>query len=278
MKVLITGAGGMLGQDVLKVFSDLDVIGLKREELDICDEDSVKNTLLDLKPNVVINCAAFTNVDLCESEKDKAFEVNGYGPGLLASFCSKISCKLIHISTDYVFDGTSTTPYLEDDPTNPINVYGESKLKGEEEIKKKSENYLIIRTSWLFGQGGSNFIKTIIKLGIEQNSIQVVNDQRGCPTFTNDLAQGIRHLLENNAQGIFNVTNTGACTWFDLAKFVLEKKNIKVKIDPVDSNKFKRPAKRPHFSVLSPKKYRTTVKSTLRHWQQAVIEYLTMSN
>ncbi len=274
MKIIITGAGGMLAQDVLDVFSDLDVIGFKKEELNICDEDNLKKILLDNKPYAVINCAAFTKVDLCESEKDKAFQINAHGPEILARLCAEVSCKLIQISTDYVFDGTANTPYSEDTLTNPINIYGQSKLAGEENIKNSTEDYLIIRTSWLFGKGGPNFIHTIIKLAHEKDKLQIVNDQRGCPTFTRDLAKGIRHLLENNATGIFNVTNTGACTWFDLARFVFEKKGIKIKIEPVDSNKFKRPARRPHFSVLSSKKYRTLVKSPLRHWHEAVEDFL----
>ncbi len=273
---LVTGAGGMLGQDMTEALSaNYHVIALGRKELDISSPLQVQEVIEKTKPNLVVNCAAFTKVDLCEEEKELAFKVNSKGPGIVASCCNNIGAKLVHISTDYVFDGTSTRPYREDDRTNPINVYGQSKLQGEKEIMEALSDHLIVRTSWLFGKNGPNFIKTMIELSKKTKHLKVVNDQMGRPTYTKDLSEGVLLLLEKGAKGIVNCCNSGKCTWFDLcchSLLIAGKKDIH--IEPVSTKAFPRPAKRPRYSVLSLERFDNITKTPMRHWKQAVKAYI----
>ncbi len=275
-KAVVTGASGMLGKDLSRSLErDFHVIPLSRAELDITDMDQVMHVLGDTTPAVVVNCAAFTNVDLCEKKREKAFLVNAKGPENLAKACSAIGAKLVHISTDYVFDGMSQRPYREEDPTNPINVYGQSKLKGENTIQKHSKDYLIVRTSWLFGKEGPNFIKTMLELSKERKELQVVHDQRGRPTSTKDLSKHVCQLIRYNATGTVHCANIGTCTWFDLCCFALEKAGIgNVKVTPVTSDCFKRPARRPAYSVLDLKRFKKITGELPRPWQDAVLSYL----
>lgn len=276
-KLLITGASGMLGYDVCKLFSkqkDYQIFPFSHKELDITDIDLLERYLSDISPDVVINCAAYTKVDLCEEKRELAFKINRDGPYNLARLCSDLDVFLVHISTDYVFSGTKKRPYKEEDTTYPINVYGASKLAGERKILETFSEYLIIRTSWLFGINGPNFIKTILGLAHKLDTLKVVDDQRGRPTYTKDLAVGIKWLLEQGARGVFHVTNDGECSWYELAKFAIREKKIDVEVIPVDSTQFKRPAKRPSYSVLDTSKFKSTCKNNLRHWKEAVKDYL----
>ncbi len=274
---IVTGAGGMLGHDMTEALSaHYRVIALGRKELDITAPLQVQEIIEKTKPHLVVNCAAFTKVDLCEKDKELAFKVNAKGPGIIASCCNKIGAKLVHISTDYVFDGTSTRPYKEDDKTNPINVYGQSKLQGEKEITDAITDYLIVRTSWLFGKHGPNFIKTMIELSEKTDHLKVVNDQIGRPTYTKDLSEGVILLLGKGAKGIVNCCNSGRCTWFDLcchALLIAGKKDIH--IEPIATKAFPRPAKRPHYSVLSLERFNNITKTPMRHWKQAVEAFIT---
>ena len=276
-RVVVTGAGGMLGRDVVKVLEEqgLDVTALSRKELDITEKGQCASLLKDIRPEIVINCAAFTKVDLCEEESTLAFDVNAKGPKNLANVCKEIGTKLVHISTDYVFDGTSSRPYKEDDQPNPLNIYGKSKLQGEEAVRKSDADHLIVRTSWLFGKNGPNFIRTMLKLSREKELVQVVNDQRGRPTYTMDLARGIALLIEKGAFGTVNFANSGSCSWYELCCFVLEQAGIKnVKVVPVSSEVFKRPAKRPRYSVLDLSRFKAITGSSPRSWKEAVKGYL----
>ncbi len=276
-RVVVTGAGGMLGRDVVKVLEEqgLDVTALSRKELDITEKGQCASLLKDIRPEIVINCAAFTKVDLCEEESTLAFDVNAKGPKNLANVCREIGTKLVHISTDYVFDGTSSRPYKEDDQPNPLNIYGKSKLQGEEAVRKSDADHLIVRTSWLFGKNGPNFIRTMLKLSREKELVQVVNDQRGRPTYTMDLARGIALLIEKGAFGTVNFANSGSCSWYELCCFVLEQAGIKnVKVVPVSSEVFKRPAKRPRYSVLDLSRFKAITGSSPRSWKEAVKGYL----
>ena len=276
-RVVVTGAGGMLGRDVVKVLEEqgLDVTALSRKELDITEKGQCASLLKDIRPEIVINCAAFTKVDLCEEESTLAFDVNAKGPKNLADVCKEIGTKLVHISTDYVFDGTSSRPYKEDDQPNPLNIYGKSKLQGEEAVRKSDSDHLIVRTSWLFGKNGPNFIRTMLKLSREKELVQVVNDQRGRPTYTMDLARGIALLIEKGAFGTVNFANSGSCSWYELCCFVLEQAGIKnVKVVPVSSEVFKRPAKRPRYSVLDLSRFKAITGSSPRSWKEAVKGYL----
>lgn len=275
-KALITGAAGMLGKDMAKALEEaFEVIAMSKKRLDITDYTQVQKSFTSIAPEAVINCAAFTKVDLCEDQSQVAFDVNAKGPENLAKACKKLNIKLIHISTDYVFDGTATTPYREDHPPNPINVYGRSKLQGENYITQTCPNHLIVRTSWLFGKEGPNFIKTMLELSKTRESLQVVNDQMGRPTYTKDLSMAVLLLLKNNAQGIVHFANSGCCTWYDLCCYALKKAGRnKVNVEPISSDRFKRPAKRPKYSVLNLERFEKITGQRPRPWQEAVDSFL----
>ncbi len=283
MKILVTGARGMLGSDLCAelIGDGHDVIETdvtSDKYLDITDVKSIKCLLADEKPVWVVNCAAFTKVDACETDEETATLLNGTAPGYLASECDSLDIKLLHISTDYVFDGRKEGPYQEDDPANPINAYGRSKLKGELAVISNMKNYIIVRTQWLFGENGPNFVDTILKLAKERGSIDVVNDQFGSPTYSKDLSKAIRLLIENDARGIFHVCNRGKTSWFEFAKKAVELCLIPASINPVTTEKFPRPAKRPANSILSTKKFTEVTGRLMPPWQIALQEYLKKTN
>lgn len=259
IKTLILGANGMLGSDLCMVFPD--AVKLKHDDLDITDKERVIETIETYMPNVVINAAAYTNVDGCEDERELAFDINGTAPGYIAQACSMVGAKLVHFSTDYVFDG-SKKEYIESDPTGPINVYGESKLLGEENIIKNMNDYRIIRTSWLFGLYGDNFIKTMLILSEDLETVKVVNDQFGKPTYTNDLARKTTEIIDL-VPGIYHITNEGVCSWYEFAAAAIDN------VVQCSSEEFVRKAKRPEYSVLV-----NTKTTPMRHWKDALMEYL----
>ena len=268
MKIVILGAKGMLGMDLRRVFYDLSPFPLDRDELDITDEKGTSALFRHLKPDVVINAAAYTDVDGCETNKDLAMKVNGEAPGHLAKASKDVGAVFIHYSTDYVFDGGKSRGYSEDDePSNPLNFYGESKLAGEKAVREVGGDYYLIRASWLFGINGENFIETMIRLAQEKDELRVVNDQHGKPTFTLDLARKTRELVEGKKEfGIYHMTNEPHATWYDFAKKILGED---VRISPCTSDEFPRPAKRPEYSILN-----NTKLPLLRPWQEALAEYL----
>ena len=257
-KVLIIGASGMLGHDLQKVYPGAVCRG---HELDITDEKAVSSFLSDLKPSLVINAAAFTNVDGCEDQQELAFAVNGGGPGYLATACHEMGTTLVHYSTDYVFDGSQES-YTESDIPNPINVYGESKLRGEQAIQAAMEDYRIIRTSWLFGHYGPNFVETMFRLSVEMEVVRVVDDQFGKPTYTVDLAFKTPEIAKGEP-GIYHITNESVCSWYEFASAIIPN------VEPCSSGEFLRPAKRPKFSILV-----NTKISPMRSWQDALADYL----
>lgn len=257
-KVLILGANGMLGHSLQKVFPDAVCRG---HELDITNEKDIISFISELKPDIVINAAAYTDVDGCEDNQDIAFAVNGEAPGYIACACKKIGAVLVHYSTDYVFDGAKPE-YAESDAVNPINAYGESKLLGERRIMENMDNYRIIRTSWLFGRYGKNFVDTVLSLSQKMEKVRVVDDQTGKPTYTFDLAKKTSELI-NLDSGIYHITNDGQCSWFEFASAFI---NNAV---PCSSAEFPRKAKRPEFSVL-----KNTKTTPMRHWKDALNDYL----
>lgn len=273
MKVALTGAGGMLGHAIKNVFSDVEIVEFTHDRLDITILDDVVKKVKDANPDFLIHAAAFTNVDQCESETEKAYLVNGIGTRNIAMACEEIKCPVIYISSDYVFDGSKGTPYDEWDSTNPINKYGLSKLIGERFVTILTNRFYIIRTSWLYGKNGRHFVDTIIKLLSERESIEVVNDQVGCPTYTVDLARKILEII-GKGYGIYHVTNTGSCSWYEFAVMIAAKKGFKKQIIPVTSEKFKGPARRPAYSVLDNTMLRLEGINELRHWEEALDEYL----
>jgi dTDP-4-dehydrorhamnose reductase len=270
-KVLLTGSQGMLAQAFLKKKpKEWNILATDIEELDITQPGRVEKAVRAFQPNVIINCAAFTRVDDCETEKEAAFALNAAGPGNLAEPAQKIGAKLVHFSTDYIFDGGKKSPYLEDDPPLPINVYGMSKLEGEENIRKKADNHLIIRTQWLYGDGGNHFVKTILKMAKERDSIKVVNDQFGSPTWTEDLVDATIELIKKDRTGTYHVVNSGECSWYDFAVQIVKEAGLNTKVIPCATSEFPRPAKRPAYSVLSTQKIEAFLGTALPTWQTAL--------
>jgi dTDP-4-dehydrorhamnose reductase len=276
MKVLVFGARGMLGKDLVPALSvKHQVLARDIEDLDIADQQRVQKEIETLRPQVVVNAAAYTDVDGCEAKRELAFSVNAEGARNIAAGCAASNARMIHLSTDYVFDGTSPAPYREEDPPNPLNVYGASKLQGERQIREVLENHLIIRTAWLFGRHGKNFVDTILRLAAQQEELRVVNDQRGAPTFTKDLSWAIEKLLEKEAKGILHITNSGSCTWYEFARQILQEKNMDhVSIIPISSAALTRPAKRPANSVLDCHRFENLVGQKMRTWEETLKEYL----
>lgn len=288
MKILITGSNGQLGnelQDIIKTgkcdicempekIKNYEVVALDVEDLDITNFGNVKKVLEEKKPDVVINCAAATNVDGCETKEDLAFKINAIGPRNLAIVCEKIDAKLVQVSTDYVFSGQGSKPLTEFDITEPYSVYGKTKLLGENYVREFSNKYFIVRTAWLYGRIGKNFVYTMMRLGEEKESLNVVNDQRGNPTNANDLAYHILKLIETEEYGIYHCTGKGECTWYDFAKKIMALSNKKCIVNPCTSEEYKTPAKRPENSSLDNMMLRATVGDEMRDWKVALNSFI----
>lgn len=271
MIVLVFGSFGMLGRDLVKVFKDNEIYTFSSSEVDIRDRKRVFEVMDDIQPHIVINAAAYTNVDECEKNKKFAMEVNGESLINIANACKKNKSTLIHISTDYVFDGKKKSGYKENDMTNPINIYGESKAKGEYEIVKTMDNYYIIRTAWLYGHSGKNFVETIINLAKNKDSIDVVDDQVGSPTNTYELALQVRRIVDDRKDfGIYHITNEGSCSWFEFATKIVSLSGLNCRVNPMSSKDFARPAKRPKYSVL----VNTKIKRKLPNWEESLKKYI----
>lgn len=271
MKILITGANGMLGQDLCPILEDegYEVVETDVEVLDITNFEQVKKVLMCEKPDVVIHCAAYTNVDKAEEEPDKATLINASGTENIAKVCAESDITLVYISTDYVFDGEKNEPYLPEDRPNPINVYGRTKLDGEKAVQKYCKKYYIVRTSWLYGHYGKNFVETMISLS-EKPELKVVDDQIGCPTWTVELSNGIAELLEEEAEyGIYHICGSGKTSWYNFAKEIFLQMGLKVNLIPCKTEEFPRPAKRPKQSVLENN-------GVCRSWKVALKDYLSL--
>jgi len=275
MKILIIGSNGMLAQDVINAMKAEHKLTLcDHPDIDICRAASVMPFLERHQPDWVLNCAAYTDVDGAETNRDQAFAVNGDGPGILAHACRAQGSRLCHISTDFVFNGHAQQAYCETDPTGPLSVYGQSKLAGEQKIQKVFDDYLIIRTSWLFGSAGGNFVKTICRLAAERPVVQVVDDQHGSPTSTTDLAAILKVALEKNLRGIYHACNTGVCSWFEFAREAVEVAGLKGRVEPITSEQMPRPAPRPVFSAMDCSKISRDCKLKIRPWREALRDYL----
>ena len=275
MKILITGSSGMLGHDLIEILKDNhELILTSSKTLDITDNNRVIEFICENKPDIVINSAAYTNVDGCEENQETAYSINGDGVRNLAIGCSKIDCPLVHISTDYVFNGENTRPWVEDDEIGPISVYGKSKLKGEEAILEILDKFFIIRSAWLYGINGGNFPKTMLELAKNHSEITVVYDEVGTPTYTPDLAKAISQLIDTDYYGIYHITNSGSCSWCEFARYIFEVADKDVKVIPVTASEFARPAPRPHYSVLENKKWIENGFKPLRNYKDAAKEYI----
>jgi len=252
-------------------------------DFDLTNREQV-SFLREIDPDAIINCAAFTNVDGCEEQVDLAMRVNGEGPGLLAELAKELGAVLVHISTDFVFDGRKKSPYIEEDQPQSLSVYGKSKLAGEQQILQSDlQEYFIIRTSWLYGAGGNNFVETIIRLAKEKPELKVVADQHGTPTWTKDLAQAIFALLRTQEYGIYHYSNEGECSWFEFASEIvaLVRTNLNVKVDrllPIPSESYPLPAERPKYSVMSKDKIKQVTGLTIPVWQKSLKTYLRQRN
>ncbi|HFK1545781.1 dTDP-4-dehydrorhamnose reductase [Bacillus albus] len=276
MKVLVTGAKGQLGKDVLYLLENhpWEVFGFGREELDITNEGEVLERVLSIKPDVIIHTAAYTQVDQAESDEETAFKVNAEGTKYLAQAAEAVEAKFCYISTDYVFDGTKNEPYQVDDPTNPQTVYGKSKLAGEQYTQKYCSKSYIVRTSWVFGLYGNNFVKTMLRLAEEKKELGVVHDQFGSPTYTPDLASFIISLVQSDKYGIYHGSNSGVCSWYEFAKEIFEQSNIEVVVNPLTTEDFPRPAARPKYSVLNKGTIEENGFESFQDWKKALKDFL----
>lgn len=279
MRIIITGANGQLGLELSKQLSrnkEYEVICTDIEELNIVDINSVNKVISKYKPDVVINCAAHTAVDLCETDIENAYKINAIGPRNLAIACEKVNAKFVQVSTDYVFDGNIDRPYREDDNTCPNSIYGSSKLMGENFTKEFCSRYFIVRSAWLYGEG-SNFVRTMLKLSGTNKEINVVNDQFGSPTSTVDLAKAIIELIHTEHYGTYHGTCEGKCSWYDFAQKIFDIRNIDIKVNPVTSEEYKRAASRPAYSVLDNFMLKLVGLNSFRNWEDSLREYLNNS-
>ena len=276
--VLVTGSGGQLGMELWKLsekYPAYNFLFTTKENLAVDNFEGVKNFFEQQQIHHCINCAAYTAVDKAESETDEAFLINADAAGNLAAICKAHQAKLIHISTDYVFDGTSEIPYKEDDKISPINIYGQSKLRGEEMVLNNDPDAVIIRTSWVYSFFGNNFVKTMLRLLREKESINVVNDQYGCPTYAADLAGAIMTIIEKESDdhtqtGIFNYCNEGVVSWYEFAKAIKKYIKSKCAVNPIPSSAFPTAAKRPQYSVLDTSKIKETFGITTPGWKDSL--------
>jgi dTDP-4-dehydrorhamnose reductase len=278
--ILITGGGGMLGHAMtdLLISRGHRPVALDRQQLDVADPSALKKVFADHKFTLVLNCAAYTKVDLCEQEKEKADAINGLAVGHLTSLCKSAKAALVHVSTDFVFDGSSRRPYVPTDPVHPLSAYGKSKLLGEQELQKNAPpRWLIVRTAWVYGRHGANFPRTIVQAAQAGKPLTVVNDQVGSPTYAVDLAEAILDLLDSGAGGIWHVTNAGQTTWYELATAALEKFGLVAEISPLSSAQWaqKRPnsAPRPAYSVLDLRPLCGQIGRPMRPWREALADF-----
>jgi dTDP-4-dehydrorhamnose reductase len=276
MKALVTGSAGMLAKDLIPCLQNQghEVIAPPEEKLDITNLRVVEDAVDSFAPKLVINCAAYTNVDEAEKQEHQALMINGVGVQNLCLLCQAHDIPLVHFSTDYVFDGTKASPYTIYDGTNPINSYGRSKLLGEKYILWLLSKFYLIRTSWLFGLHGKNFIETMLEIGQKQKQVSVVTDQRGCPTWTHDLAEATVALVKTGRYGLYHVTNSEPTTWFDFTKEIFRLSDISTEVLPVTSEQFPRPARRPRNSVLDPFPLKEVLGKEMPSWKEALKEYL----
>jgi len=287
LKVLITGISGMLGVDLYQALrEEHEVIGLDTRDfpctpsppvnkVDITELEGIKDLFSRLAPHFVIHSAAYTDVDGCEKDADKAYKVNALGTRNVALVCQKLDIPLLYMSTDFVFKGDKEAPYSEFDEPDPINIYGRSKLAGENYLIFFLSKYFIVRTSWLYGRWGKNFVATILKLAQEKSLLKVVDDQVGSPTCTKDLSQQIKRLVATELYGIYHITNLGRCSWYEFAQEILKLAGIKgTKVIPITSEELARSAARPKFSVLENYCLRLSLGNGMREWTEALKEYM----
>ncbi len=269
-KLLLSGSGGQLGLELSELLPrhGHEVVAFSKDELDVADFGAVRSALEEHSPDLVLNAAAYTNVDGCETQTDLAYRVNALGPRNLAQLCEERGCDLLHVSTNYVFDGASERPYEPFDTPNPISVYGRSKLAGEEYVRQLTNRWYVVRSAGVYGRG-HNFVRTMLRLGVERDALKVKDDEFISPTYAVDLAQGIAGVIEAGHYGLYHLANTGSCSWYEFAKVIFELTGIEIEVVPVPGSEYPLPAARPSNGVLS-----ALGSPELRHWREALEDYL----
>lgn len=275
-KILVTGANGQLGYDVVKELNKrgYEAIGFDRDDMDITDNESVNICIKEVNPYAIIHCAAYTTVDRAEDNKEICRNVNFYGTKYIADICKELDILIIYISTDYVFDGMKDTEYTEDDIVNPLSVYGETKYEGEAYIRDILDKYYIVRISWVFGKNGNNFIDTMIRLSRDIDKLSIINDQVGSPTYTKDLSRLLVDMVDCDKYGTYHATNGGDCSWYEFAKYIFDVKGIDIDVKPINTDEYQTKATRPKNSKMSKQKLIENGFNTLRNWKEAVSDYL----
>lgn len=275
-KILVTGSNGQLGRAINQKYeadSRYELVNTDVGELDITSIDDVIRMTEQVKPDIIINCAAHTNVNKCETDWDNAYRINAIGPRNLSIAATRLNAKLMHISTDYVFDGTAKTPYTEFDGTNPCGAYGKTKLEGENFVKQFAKNFYIVRTAWLYGDG-NNFVKTMLRLAETNEEVRVVRDQFGTPTSARVLADMIAALIETDNYGTFHGTCEGECSWADFTEEIFRLAGVKTRVDRITTEEYPTPAKRPAYSVLENYMLKLTMGYQAEDWKAAIREYI----
>lgn len=275
MNLIVIGKSGQLAQELARLAPN-QVTCLGRNDIDLLSYENVYTRLQEHKPSVVINASAYTAVDRAEQETTEAYNLNAKGVEILGKVCAQLGIPFVHVSTDFVFDGKSSTPYKETDPANPIGVYGNTKYQGEQLLLRVNPKAIIIRTSWVYGIFGQNFMKTMIRLSQERSELGVVNDQWGSPTSSKELARGILHAVHHPVwiPGIYHFTNSGTTTWFEFASNILKLAEATTTVKPISTNQYPTPAKRPEFSKLDTAKWEGTYGYTIPHWKESLKEVL----
>lgn len=276
-KILVTGSKGQLGNELqvaAKAFSQFELVFTDVDELDICNLTAMEQFMKNAGFDAIVNCAAYTAVDKAETDEDLCYKINRDAVQNLAQVAQNKGLKLIHVSTDYVFDGTQHTPYVETDRVCPVSVYGKSKLAGEEMAMKYCEQVAVIRTSWLYSAFGNNFVKTMIRLGQERESLNVIFDQVGTPTYAADLANAILQMLNTEVfvSGVYHFSNEGVCSWYDFAKKIHQLAGVSCKVSPIETKDYPTAAARPHYSVLNKSKIKSTYHIEIPHWEESLIK------
>ncbi|HBE74175.1 MAG TPA: dTDP-4-dehydrorhamnose reductase [candidate division Zixibacteria bacterium] len=277
MRILVTGAGGMLGRDLVPVLSERhQVDGVDLDDFDLTAPGAV-HQITSRRPEMVMHLAAMTNVDGCERDPERAMLVNGQGTRNAVEACRELGIPMLYISTDFVFDGTKSEPYREDDPVNPLGHYGRSKLAGEEAVRQLLREYYIVRTSWLFGPSGRNFVSSILNKARENGEVRVVDDQTGSPTYTADLAGALAELTESDKFGVYHLSNSGSCTWHGFASEAVRLAGIDARVVPIKSTEFQTPTRRPGYSVLGNYNWIGNFGRPLRDWREALADYVRLT-
>jgi dTDP-4-dehydrorhamnose reductase len=271
MKLFIVGADGQLGSDMVRLLAPVAAVtALTFHDLDIMDRTSLKQAVASVHPDVVINCAAYTAVDRAETEPDVAYRVNVLGARNVAQAAQRVGARVVYFSTDYVFDGTATEPYDEDAPTGPLSVYGRTKLLGEQATRESNPDHLILRLAWLYGSTGHNFVRTVLRLAREKDQLRIVDDQVGCPTFTEDVVHQLWALLQDGASGTYHCVNTGAASWYEFASQIVHLSGSAVQVIPITAAEYPTAARRPAFSALSDRHLELEHLKIMRPWQDAL--------